>query len=130
MTIFAAQSVPRELIEAARVDGAGELRIFASIALRLMSPGLVTITLFQLTAAWNNYFLPLIVLNDDHKFPLGVGLAQLNARATQTDSAVAVEGIYPTVMVGSVIAIIPLVIAFLVLQRFWRAGLATGAVKL
>ena len=130
MTIFAAQSVPRELIEAARVDGAGELRIFASIALRLMSPGLVTITLFQLTAMWNAYFLPLIVLNDDHKFPLGVGLAQLNARATQTDSAAAVEGIYPMVMVGSVIAIIPLVIAFLVLQRYWRAGLATGAVKL
>lgn len=130
MTVFAAQSVPRELIEAARVDGAGEWRIFTTIALRLMAPGLVTITLFQLTAMWNNYFLPLIVLNDDQKFPLGVGLAQLNARATQTDSAVAVEGIYPMVMVGSVIAIIPLIVAFLLLQRYWRAGLATGAVKL
>ena len=129
MTIFASQSVPRELIEAARVDGAREFRIFASIALRLMMPGLVTVTLFQLTSMWNSYFLPLIVLNDDQKFPLGVGLAQLNARATATDSAVAVEGIYPMVMVGSVIAIVPLVAAFLMLQRYWRAGLSAGAVK-
>lgn len=130
MVIFAAQSVPRELIEAARVDGAGEWRIFTAVALRLMAPGLVTVCLFQLTAMWNNYFLPLILLNDDRKFPLGVGLAQLNARATQTDSAAAVEGIYPMVLAGSLVAIIPLIAAFLLLQRYWRAGLTAGAVKL
>ncbi|GLK16610.1 carbohydrate ABC transporter permease [Herbiconiux flava] len=130
MAIFAAQSVPPELLEAARMDGAGELRIFFSIALRLIAPGLVTVTLFQITAAWNNYFLPLIVLNDSGLFPLGVGLAQLNARATQNDSALNAAGLYPTVLVGSLIAIIPLVLAFLLLQRFWRSGLAAGAVKL
>lgn len=130
MAIFSAQSVPGELLEAARMDGAGEFRIFFSIALRLIAPGLVTVTLFQITAAWNNYFLPLIVLNDDRLFPLGVGLAQLNARATQNDSAASAVGLYPTVLVGSLIAIIPLVLAFLLLQRFWRSGLTAGAVKL
>jgi multiple sugar transport system permease protein len=130
MTIYASQAIPRELIEAARVDGAGELRIFTSIALRLLGPALVTVTLFQLTAAWNNYFLPLIVLNDDHKFPLAVGLAQLNAQATSTDNAVVTAGLYPAVLAGSLLAIVPLIVAFLLLQRFWRAGLATGAVKL
>ena len=129
MAVFAERSVPTELIEAARVDGASEFRIFWSIVLRLLGPGLVTVTLFQLTAAWNNYFLPLIVLNDASKFPIAVGLAQLNASATQTDSAMAVEGIYPVVLVGSLIAIIPLILAFLLLQRFWQAGLASGSVK-
>jgi multiple sugar transport system permease protein len=129
MSVFSERAVPVEIIEAARVDGASEFRIFFTIALRLLAPGLVTVTLFQLTAAWNNYFLPLIVLNDDEKFPLGVGLAQLNAAASQTDQAVTVEGVYPMVLVGSLIAIIPLVIAFLLLQRFWRSGLTAGSMK-
>ena len=130
MAVYSERSVPVELIEAARLDGAGELRIFTTIVLKLLAPGMVTVTLFQLTGAWNNYFLPLIVLNDDGKFPLAVGLAQLNGLATLTDNAATVEGIYPMVLAGSLLAIVPLIIAFLFLQRYWRSGLAAGAVKL
>ena len=73
--IYASASVPNELLEAARVDGAGEFRIFATIATRLMMPGLATVLLFQFVAIWNNYLLPLIMLNNEKLFPVTVGLA-------------------------------------------------------
>ena len=76
MRVYAADAVPDELIEAARVDGAGEFRIFWQVALRLLAPALVTVLLFQFVATWNNYFLPLIMLNSGELFPLTVGLAQ------------------------------------------------------
>src|SRR5947207_1202318 len=72
--IYAASSVPDELLEAARIDGAGEFRTFATIAIRLMMPALVTVLLFQFVGIWNNFFLPLIMLSDDKLFPITVGL--------------------------------------------------------
>jgi multiple sugar transport system permease protein len=126
MWIYTATAVPDELLEAARIDGAGELRIFWSVAMRLLAPGFVTVLLFQLVHVWNNYFLPLIVLNDPAWFPLTVGLQQWNGQAYQVGGA---QAVFTIVITGSLLAIIPLVVVFLVLQRYWQSGLAMGGVK-
>jgi len=116
------------MIEAARIDGAGELRIFFSIALRLMAPGLVTVLLFQLVHTWNNYFLPLIVLNQSDKFPLTVGLSLWNQLAN-AGGVSSIQPLYPLVITGSLLAVLPLCVAFVFLQRFWQSGIAAGSVK-
>ena len=122
---YAVDAVPQEIIEAARIDGAGEVRIFFSIASRLLAPGIVTVLLFAIVATWNNYFLPLIMLSDPAWYPLTVGLAQWNAQSTGT----AADPIQNLVVIGSLITILPIVVAFLFLQRFWQSGLAAGSVK-
>lgn len=126
MRVYAASAVPDELLEAGRIDGASEFRIFRSVALRLLAPGFVTVLLFQLVAVWNNYFLPLIVLNNPDYFPLTVGLIQWNSQANAGGGA---QAVFPLVITGSLMAIIPLIVVFLVLQRYWQSGLATGGVK-
>ncbi|GAB2762463.1 carbohydrate ABC transporter permease [Streptomyces bullii] len=128
MRVYAADAVPDSLLEAARIDGAGEARIFFRIALRLLAPGLVTVILFTLVATWNNYFLPLIMLNDPNLYPITVGLSSWAAQA-QNGGAGASSDMLPLVVTGSLISIVPLVIAFLLLQRYWQSGLATGGVK-
>ncbi|MBM7830989.1 multiple sugar transport system permease protein [Agromyces cerinus] len=120
-SVFAAQSVPDELIEAGRLDGAGEFRIFRSVSMRIMTPALVTIFLFQFVEVWNNYLLPAMVLNDSSLQPVVVGLVGWSASNGNVPAG--------TVVVGAFLSIIPLVIAFLSLQRFWRAGLTAGAIK-
>jgi multiple sugar transport system permease protein len=128
MRIYAEDAVPDSLIEAARMDGAGELRIFCTIALRLLAPGLVTVILFTLVATWNNYFLPLIMLNDPSLYPITVGLSSWADQA-QNGGAGSSSDMLALVVTGSLISIIPLVLAFLLLQRYWQSGLATGGVK-
>jgi multiple sugar transport system permease protein len=128
MRVYAQDAVPDSLIEAARIDGAGEARIFFGIALRLLAPGLVTVVLLTLVTTWNNYFLPLIMLNDPKLYPVTVGLASWAAQA-QNGGAGASSEMLPLVVTGSLLSIIPLVAAFLMLQRYWQSGLATGAVK-
>ncbi|GAA4836865.1 carbohydrate ABC transporter permease [Kitasatospora terrestris] len=130
MRVYAAEAVPDTVLEAARIDGSGELRTFFTISLRMLAPGFVTVLLFALVATWNNYFLPLIVLSDPQWFPLTVGLNQWNALATgAAGSGVTTVNFYPLVVTGSLLAIVPLVVAFLFLQRFWQSGLAAGSVK-
>jgi multiple sugar transport system permease protein len=126
MRVYAADSVPDSIIEAARVDGASELRIFWQVGLRLLGPGIVTVFLFALVATWNNYFLPLIMLNSSSLYPLTVGLAQQQGAAAAGGGA---QALFSTVITGSMISVVPLVIAFLFLQRYWQSGLATGGVK-
>jgi multiple sugar transport system permease protein len=126
MRVYAADAVDDALIEAARVDGVGELRIFFTVALRLLLPGSVTVLLFTLVATWNNYFLPLIMLNSSDLFPLPVGLALWQSTAAGGSGS---RALFSTVITGSLLSIIPLVIAFLFLQRYWQSGLATGGVK-
>ena len=128
MRIYAHDAVPDSLIEAARIDGAGELRIFFQIALRLLAPGLVTVLLFTLVSTWNNYFLPLIMLNNPNLYPVTVGLSSWASQA-QNGGAGASSDMFSLVTTGSLLSIIPLVIAFLLLQRYWQSGLANGAVK-
>jgi multiple sugar transport system permease protein len=126
MRVYSADAIPDELIEAARVDGAGEFRIFWQVGLRLLGPALVTVFLFSLVATWNNYFLPLIMLNSSELYPVTVGLAQLQSAASAGGGS---QALFSTVITGSFVSIVPLVIAFLVLQRYWQSGLATGSVK-
>lgn len=121
--IFAAASVPDELIEAARIDGAGEVRTFFTVGTRLMAPALVTIFLFQFVAIWNNFFLPLIMLRDEELFPVTLGLFVWNSQVSQ------IPDIRALVIVGALLSILPLIIAFLSLQRFWQSGLANGGLK-
>jgi multiple sugar transport system permease protein len=128
MRIYATDAVPDSLIEAARIDGAGEIKIFFRVALRLLAPGLVTVLLFTLVATWNNYFLPLIMLNDPRLYPVTIGLSSWADQA-QNGGAGASSDMLALVTTGSLISIIPLVVAFLLLQRYWQSGLATGAVK-
>ncbi|MBE8522422.1 carbohydrate ABC transporter permease [Amycolatopsis sp. H6(2020)] len=128
MRIYAQDAVPDSVIEAARIDGAGEARIFFRIGLRMLAPGLVTVVLFTLVATWNNYFLPLIMLNDQRLYPVTLGLA-FWAEQAQNGGAGASGEMLPLVLTGSLLSILPLVVAFLFLQRYWQSGLATGAVK-
>jgi multiple sugar transport system permease protein len=125
MWVFAVEAVPTEILEAARMDGAGELRTFFTISARLLAPGIVTVLLFTTVATWNNYFLPLIMLTDPDLYPLTVGLNQWNAQAQSAGS----QPVFNLVLTGSLLSIIPIVAAFLVLQRQWQSGLSAGSVK-
>ncbi|MDG4860305.1 ABC transporter permease subunit [Streptomyces sp. T-3] len=114
---------PKGTLEAARVDGAGELTTYLRISLRMLGPGLVTVFLFQLTAIWNNFFLPMVMLSDQELYPVSLGLYQWNSAATTSSEY------YPVVIMGSLLAVLPLILAFILLRRFWKSGLTAGAVK-
>ena len=121
--IYAMASLPDEVLESARVDGCSEGRIFFRIALPMMVPGLVTLFLFQFVAVWNNFLLPYIMLSDENKFPITVGLFTLLNRGSDQPA------LYTLAIVGTMLSIVPLVILFLTLQRYWRTDIASGAVK-
>ncbi|WP_129336295.1 carbohydrate ABC transporter permease [Cellulomonas endophytica] len=121
--IFAQNAVPTELVEAARLDGAGELRTFVSIGLRLMSSGLVTILLFTFLGSWNSYLLPLLVLTDVELMPLTVGLTGWN------QASITIPSLQILTVVGSMLSVVPIAVVFVALQRFWRAGLTAGGVR-
>jgi multiple sugar transport system permease protein len=126
MRIYSADSVPYSLLESARLDGSGEIRTFLKISFPMLVPGFITVLLFTLVATWNNYFLPLVMLNNPAYYPTTVGLAQLNAAANAGGGS---QALFSVVVTGSLVSIIPLIIAFLLLQRFWQSGLNTGSVK-
>jgi multiple sugar transport system permease protein len=121
--VFSQGYVPGEVLEAARIDGAGELATYFRLSLRMLGPGVVTVFLFQLTAIWNNFFLPMVMLSNQKLYPVSLGLYSWNSAATTSPEY------YPVVIMGSLLAILPLVLAFALLQRFWRSGLTAGAVK-
>lgn len=124
MWIFARESVPQEVIEAARMDGSSELRTFFTISLPMMAPGLVTVFLFDVVATWNNYFLPLIMLRSEELYPLSVGLQNWNLEAQGIQGG----AVYHLVITASLLTVIPIILVFLGLQRYWQNGLA-GSVK-
>ncbi|MFC6091240.1 carbohydrate ABC transporter permease [Saccharothrix lopnurensis] len=124
--VYVTDSVPVELLDAARVDRAGELRIFWQVVLPLLRPALVTVFLFTLVATWNNYFLPLVMLSDADLHPLTVGLTTWFNTAQQEAGT---RVLFNLVVTGSLLAVVPLVVAFVLLQRFWRGGATTGALK-
>jgi multiple sugar transport system permease protein len=125
MWVFAAEAIPTELLEAARMDGASEVRTFFQVALPLLAPGIVTVLLFTTVATWNNYFLPLIMLKDPNWYPLTLGLSAWSSQAQTIGGDV----IFNLVITGSLLTIIPLIAAFLFLQKYWQSGLAAGSVK-
>jgi multiple sugar transport system permease protein len=121
--VYAAASVPDDLVEAARVDGSSEIRIFFTLSIRLMAPGLVTMFLFQFVTIWNNFFLPLQMLQNQRLYPVTLGLYTWNSQIVQAPE------LQMMVIVGALVSIAPLIVAFLGLQRFWRGGLAAGALR-
>lgn len=121
--IYAADAVPDEMLEAARIDGAGELRTFATISMRMLAPATATIFLFQFVAIWNNFLLPLILISNQRLYPVTLGLYGWQGQARNTPDLVSL------IVAGSFVATLPLIVIFLFSQRFWRAGLAAGALK-
>lgn len=121
--VYAQSSVPQELLEAARLDGASEWRAFFSIALKLLSPGGVTIMLFAFIGSWNNFMLPLLVISDARLMPVTVGLSGWS------QASITIPGLQTLVVIGALVSIIPIVVVFVSLQRFWRSGLAAGGVR-
>jgi multiple sugar transport system permease protein len=127
MIIYAQQSIPISLVEAAKLDGASHWKIFWKIALPLLSPGFVTVLLFSLVGAWNNYFLPLIMLSDRSNYPLTVGLNLWLKMSGDSSVGGGLPDSY--IITGSLVAVVPLIISFFFLQRYWQSGLSAGAVK-
>lgn len=115
-----ALSIPDEMLEAARIDGAGELRLFWSIILPTLGPILVTLAIFTFLGSWNDFLWPLIVLTDDDLHTLPVALASLTREHVQDSELM---------MAGGVITVLPVLVLFLVLQRYYIQGLLAGSVK-
>jgi multiple sugar transport system permease protein len=127
MRVYANDAIPDELIDAGRMDGAGELSIFFSLAFRLLTPGFATVLILSFVSTWNNYFLPLVVLSSAEQYPVTVGLAQWYATATTGSGGGA--ALFTLVLAGALVSVVPVIIAFVVMQRFWQGGLAAGGVK-
>ncbi|QFP77824.1 carbohydrate ABC transporter permease [Deinococcus sp. AJ005] len=125
MRLFWDAGFPTDLMEAARIDGASESKIFWQLGLPLVRGGLVTVALFSFVGAWNNFFLPLVVVNKDTLFPLTLGLSVWN----QTSASSGQNPIYTVIVLGALVSILPLIIAFLSLGRYWQGGLTSGATK-
>jgi multiple sugar transport system permease protein len=127
MRIYAQDAIPDSMIEAGRIDGAGEVQIFFRLALRTLAPGFVTVLLFTLVATWNNYFLPLIMLNNPDLYPVTVGLASWSSQSAGGGGSTG--ELLALVVTGSMVSVLPLIAAFLLLQRYWQSGLSAGGVK-
>ncbi|KAF2411832.1 ABC transporter permease [Microbacterium sp. B35-04] len=128
MNVYARDAVPDELLDAARVDGAGEFRTFFRVALPMLRPAIVTVLLLSVVAVWNNYFLPLVMLSDNRLFPVTVGIGVWQSTAS-TYGAAGGQTLWSIIILGSLLSVIPLIIAFLALQKYWRGGLAIGSLK-
>lgn len=127
MAVYASDAVPDEMLDAARVDGAGEFATFSRVALPLMRPAFITVLLLSVVSCWNNFFLPLAMLSSPRLFPITVGIGLWQGQASANNGGG--ESLWSLIIVGSLISIIPLVIAFLSLQRYWQGGLAMGSLK-
>jgi multiple sugar transport system permease protein len=115
-----ALSIPDELLEAARIDGASELRTFRSVIVPVLRPIIVTLAVFTSLGTWNDFMWPLIVLNDSELYTLPVALASLSREHVQDNELM---------MAGAVVTTVPVLLVFLVLQRYYIHGLVLGSVK-
>ncbi len=125
MSIFSADAVPDTLIDSCRMDGAGEFRTFWQIGRPILMPGMVTLFLLSFIGTWNNYFLPLVLLGTESRFPLTVGLG---AWASDLSLAGAGQPLYPEVIIGSLVSVLPMLILFPFLQKYVARGLTLGAI--
>lgn len=121
--IYATAAVSDSLLEAARLDGAGELRIFLTIVLRVMTPAAVTVLLFQFVGIWNNFFLPLVMLSDPSLYPITLGLYSWQSVADRNPELAQLT------VTGALLSVVPIMIAIAALQKYWRGGLTEGSVK-
>jgi multiple sugar transport system permease protein len=122
--VYAEGAIPKELIEAARIDGAGEYRIFLQIGVRLMTTGAATVFLLGFVGAWNSFFGPLVFLRSEENWTVMLGLySWLNVKI---DSSVDLTSL---VIVGSIISLVPMVVLMMAMQRYWRSGITLGSLK-
>ena len=115
-----ALAIPESLLDAARIDGAGEFRIYRTIVLSLIAPILVTLGIFTFMGTWNDFMWPLIVLADARRYTLPVALANLAGEHVQDTELM---------MAGAVLTVLPVVLLFVFLQRWYIAGITAGGVK-
>ena len=115
-----ARGIPDDLMEAARIDGAGELRIFVQVVLPLLKPIMVTLAIFTFLTAWNDFMWPLIALTGQEHYTLPIALASLSREHVQDSELM---------MAGSVVTVLPVLVLFLTLQRYYLQGLLLGSVK-
>lgn len=121
--VYAMSSVPTEMMEAARIDGASEGRMFVSLVLPMMVPGMVTVFMLQFVGTWNNFLLPYVMLANERMYPLTVGLYTLLSKGSGEPA------LYSLAITGAALSIVPLVVLMLFLQRFWRLDLISGGLK-
>ncbi|MBQ8137817.1 MAG: carbohydrate ABC transporter permease [Clostridia bacterium] len=114
------EGIPNEMLEASRIDGAGETRTFISIILPMIKPGIGALAIFTFITAWNDYFLQLIMLNDTKVLTISLGIAKLQSELS-TD--------FGLIMAGAALGSIPIIIIFLLFQKFFTRGITMGAVK-
>ncbi|GAB6940399.1 carbohydrate ABC transporter permease [Isoptericola variabilis] len=124
--VYAVDAIPDEMLDAGRVDGAGELRLFFRVALPLLRPAFVTVLLLTTVATWNNFFLPLAVLRDPQLLPVTVGINQWQALS---NAGAGGEQVWNLITTGALVSILPLIVAFLALQKYWQGGLSLGSIK-
>ena len=115
-----AEGIPGEMMEAARIDGAGEWKTFYTIALPLIKPGIGALAIFTFINSWNDYFMQLIMLSSTDTLTISLGIAKLQAE-NATD--------FGLIMAGASLAAIPIIIVFLVFQKYFTKGITMGAVK-
>lgn len=113
-------TIPRDLEEAAKLDAAGYLKTYWKVMLPLAGPALAAVTILSFMGAWNELFWPLIILNDEEKYTLPIGIAQFSFQY-QTN--------WPPLMAASVIAIVPIALLYVFFQRYFVAGIAASGVK-
>ncbi len=114
------ETIPTEMLEAARIDGAGETLTFVSIVLPMVKPGLGALAIFTFINSWNDYFLQLIMLNSNVNLTISLGIAKLQAEMSSD---------FGLIMAGAALAAIPIIAVFLMFQRYFTQGIAMGAVK-
>ena len=114
------ESIPTEILEAARVDGAGELRTFFSVVFPMIKPGIGALAIFTFVNTWNDYFLQLVMLISEEKWTLPLAIANMQGEMS-TD--------YGLIMAGAALASVPIIIVFIAFQKYFTQGIAMGAVK-
>lgn len=114
------EGIPSSLLEAARIDGAGEVRTFVSVVLPMVTPGIGALAIFTFINSWNDYFLQLIMLNSTKSLTISLGIAKIQAEMSND---------YGLIMAGAALAAIPIIAVFLAFQKYFTQGIAMGAVK-
>ena len=114
------ETIPNEILEAARVDGAGELKTFFSVVFPMIKPGIGALAIFTFVNTWNDYFLQLVMLTSEEKWTLPLAIANLQGEMSSD---------FGLIMAGAALAAIPIIVVFIAFQKYFTQGIAMGAVK-
>jgi multiple sugar transport system permease protein len=126
MNVYVGETMPNELIDSGRIDGASDYQIFRRIAVPIIGPGLVTLFLISFISSWNNFFLPLLVLSSSKLFPATLGLQMWVSKLISPATGIPP---YPLIILGSALSVLPMAVFFPFLRKHIAAGIATGSIK-